>query len=67
MATLELTGKVLAEKEKTKSVSGSIAVLEAFLEEGVDIIFGYPGGSDHANLRRIVRLPGKVKTYPRQT
>ena len=45
MATLELTGKALAEKEKAKSVSGSIAVLEAFLEEGVDIIFGYPGGA----------------------
>jgi acetolactate synthase-1/2/3 large subunit len=27
------------------AVSGSVAVLEAFLEEGVDIIFGYPGGA----------------------
>ena len=40
MATLELTEKVLAEKETTKSVTGSIAVLEAFLEEGVAVIFG---------------------------
>lgn len=27
------------------SISGSVAVLEAFLAEGVDIIFGYPGGA----------------------
>jgi len=27
------------------SVSGSIAVLEAFIAEGVDVIFGYPGGA----------------------
>src|SRR2546421_994509 len=29
----------------TTSVSGSVAVLEAFLGEGVDTIFGYPGGA----------------------
>src|SRR5215467_3893368 len=28
-----------------KTVSGSIGVLESFLEEGVDTIFGYPGGA----------------------
>jgi acetolactate synthase-1/2/3 large subunit len=38
------------EKEKkstpaTKSISGSVAVLEAFIAEGVDKIFGYPGGA----------------------
>ena len=27
------------------NVSGSVAVLEAFIAEGVDIIFGYPGGA----------------------
>ncbi|HEX5652319.1 MAG TPA: biosynthetic-type acetolactate synthase large subunit [Chitinophagaceae bacterium] len=27
------------------TVSGSVAVLEAFIAEGVDIIFGYPGGA----------------------
>ncbi|MEP6675881.1 MAG: biosynthetic-type acetolactate synthase large subunit [Ferruginibacter sp.] len=27
------------------SVSGSVAVLEAFIAEGADIIFGYPGGA----------------------
>jgi acetolactate synthase-1/2/3 large subunit len=27
------------------SISGSVAVLEAFLAEGVDTIFGYPGGA----------------------
>ncbi len=45
MASLELTERALAEKEKTRSISGSIAVLDAFLEEGVDVIFGYPGGA----------------------
>ncbi|MDP4252409.1 MAG: biosynthetic-type acetolactate synthase large subunit [Bacteroidota bacterium] len=29
----------------TKEISGSAAVLEAFLAEGVDTIFGYPGGA----------------------
>jgi acetolactate synthase-1/2/3 large subunit len=29
----------------TTSISGSVAVLEAFLAEGVDTIFGYPGGA----------------------
>src|SRR5437762_7079219 len=29
----------------TTSVSGSVAMLEAFLAEGVDTIFGYPGGA----------------------
>src|SRR5258706_2564809 len=28
-----------------RELSGSAAVLEAFLEEGVDTIFGYPGGA----------------------
>lgn len=29
----------------TTSISGSVAVLEAFLAEGVETIFGYPGGA----------------------
>jgi acetolactate synthase I/II/III large subunit len=29
----------------TESISGSVAVLEAFLAEGVDTFFGYPGGA----------------------
>lgn len=28
-----------------QDISGSIAVLEAFIAEGVDLIFGYPGGA----------------------
>jgi acetolactate synthase-1/2/3 large subunit len=27
------------------SISGSVAVLEAFIAEGVETIFGYPGGA----------------------
>jgi len=47
MDTLELkTKKVLQEEKKTTTtISGSVAVLEGFLAEGVDIIFGYPGGA----------------------
>ena len=46
MDTLELiTEKALAGKKEVRSVTGSVAVLEAFLAEGVDIIFGYPGGA----------------------
>src|SRR5215210_6887698 len=46
MDTLELAAKkAVSEKQETRSVSGSVAVLEAFLAEGVDVIFGYPGGA----------------------
>jgi len=47
METLELKSKKLAAEEKktTETVSGSVALLEAFLAEGVDTIFGYPGGA----------------------
>jgi acetolactate synthase-1/2/3 large subunit len=31
--------------QTVRELSGSAAVLEAFLEEGVDTIFGYPGGA----------------------
>lgn len=46
MDTLELAAKkALKDKKEIRSISGSVAVLEAFLAEGVDIIFGYPGGA----------------------
>ncbi len=46
METLELKAKKLEEEKKaTTTVSGSVAVLEAFLAEGVETIFGYPGGA----------------------
>jgi acetolactate synthase-1/2/3 large subunit len=34
-----------AEKKETVNVSGSVALLEALITEGVDTIFGYPGGA----------------------
>jgi acetolactate synthase I/II/III large subunit len=44
METVTLTaGKVTAKKQS--AINGSVAVLEAFLAEGVDTIFGYPGGA----------------------
>src|SRR5215208_5665158 len=46
MDTLALTAeKAVPGKKEISSVSGSVAVLEAFLAEGVDTIFGYPGGA----------------------
>ena len=46
MDTLELTAEKVSESAKaTTTISGSAAVLEAFLAEGVDTIFGYPGGA----------------------
>ena len=46
MDTLELTaGKVSESKKATTTISGSVAVLEAFIAEGVETIFGYPGGA----------------------
>ena len=44
MEILELEKKK-TEIKKTTSISGSQAVLEAFLAEEVDTIFGYPGGA----------------------
>src|SRR6187397_2597650 len=44
MDTLELT-KEKKTKAAIENISGSHAVLQAFLAEGVDIIFGYPGGA----------------------
>ncbi len=44
MEILELEKKK-TEIKKTTSISGSQAVLEAFLAEGVDTVFGYPGGA----------------------
>src|SRR5690349_3924791 len=48
MSSIELIAKKApsAQKKTTPvNVSGSVAVLEAFLAEGVDTIFGYPGGA----------------------
>lgn len=44
METLELKQQTEA-KSTARSISGSEAVLEAFLAEGVETIFGYPGGA----------------------
>jgi acetolactate synthase-1/2/3 large subunit len=46
MSTIEKApAKAKTEKKPTTSISGSVAVLEAFLAEGVSTIFGYPGGA----------------------
>lgn len=49
MNTLEIKKNTapdtIAESIETTQLSGSQAVLEALLEEGVDTIFGYPGGA----------------------
>ncbi|HUQ97264.1 MAG TPA: biosynthetic-type acetolactate synthase large subunit [Chitinophagaceae bacterium] len=46
MSLLTVQDKKAAQPaSKTVSLSGSEAVMTAFVEEGVDIIFGYPGGA----------------------
>lgn len=49
MNTLEITKETtpnkLEEKAKTIQISGSQAVLEALIAEGVSTVFGYPGGA----------------------
>ncbi|MDQ1095701.1 MULTISPECIES: biosynthetic-type acetolactate synthase large subunit [Chryseobacterium] len=47
MNTIQKTGykPQVEERGKAIEISGSKAVLEALLEEGVDTVFGYPGGA----------------------
>jgi len=48
VTTTPIQSKPKSSRKKTTTVqelTGSAAVLEAFLEEGVDTIFGYPGGA----------------------
>src|SRR6202008_2971629 len=46
MSTLELTSEKVSERKKpVTQISGSVAVLDAFLHENVTTIFGYPGGA----------------------
>jgi len=43
--SLEVNAKPSVNEGATQSISGSVAVLEAFMAEGVETIFGYPGGA----------------------
>lgn len=46
METLNVTKETTKEKAKpVTTISGSQAVLEALLAEGVEVVFGYPGGA----------------------
>jgi acetolactate synthase-1/2/3 large subunit len=45
MQTIELKPAAEAKKEPIKTISGSEAVLNAMIAEGVETIFGYPGGA----------------------
>ena len=46
METLEIKkDKTPKAKQKTRKLSGSAALLEVFLSEKVETIFGYPGGA----------------------
>lgn len=45
MPTLEAKTETIATKSETRSVSGSQAVMDALIKEGVKTIFGYPGGA----------------------
>ena len=43
--TIEMAPEKIQTENKATSLSGSQAVLEAFIAEGVETIFGYPGGA----------------------
>jgi len=46
MSTVELKAEKKTPVKKTiTKINGSVAVMQAFLAEGVDTIFGYPGGA----------------------
>src|SRR5580765_7051086 len=45
MQTAEVLKAETVKKPAIQNISGSKAVLEAFVAEGVDTIFGYPGGA----------------------
>lgn len=45
METIEITKTAKQKEVEAKSLSGSQAVMEALVAEGVDTIFGYPGGA----------------------
>src|SRR6201986_3201714 len=44
-AVQETIGEIKEKSVKSQNISGSEAVLEALIIEGVDTIFGYPGGA----------------------
>ena len=45
MATTTQTTKEKSEQQKTKTMNGADAVIQSLLNEGVETIFGYPGGA----------------------
>jgi acetolactate synthase I/II/III large subunit len=45
METMTKQGKEEINKPATKRITGSEAVILSLIEEGVDVIFGYPGGA----------------------
>jgi acetolactate synthase I/II/III large subunit len=45
MQTLDVKKEMTKTKQKTRKLSGSAALLEVFLSEKVETIFGYPGGA----------------------
>jgi acetolactate synthase-1/2/3 large subunit len=45
METIQAETNTLTEPKKTVTVSGSVALLEGLIAEGIDTVFGYPGGA----------------------
>ena len=45
MKTLELEKETGSQKDKKRTLSGAQAVVHSLIEEGVDLMFGYPGGA----------------------
>lgn len=60
-ATKEMTKEAKAESQKTQRVTGAEAVLMALLEEGVDTLFGYPGGAIMPVYDKLYHYEDKLK------
>ena len=52
---------VIALKEKTMELTGSQIVMECLLEQGVDTVFGYPGGTILNIYDEIYKYSDKIK------
>ena len=50
MKTEKETDKTILQVNGQEHITGAEALLQCLIEEGVDTIFGYPGGSNNAGV-----------------
>src|SRR5947209_11979465 len=61
MNTIELMAEEKKKQKVSTSISGSEAVMRAFVEEGVETIFGYPGGAIMPIYDALYDFPGQLQ------